>query len=501
MPTEYKNETGLGQDLGLCRDHELCGGCVYQGVPYEEQLRIKEDEVRGLLDAKSIKYGEFLPIQAAPSRYAYRNKMEYTFGDEVKNGPTTLGMHPRGRFMSIITVDQCQLVHEDFNKILRATLDFVECKGYSHYHKKRHTGLMRHLIVRRGVRTGELLVNIVTASDGAADGVGAAVGEVFDEAGYTEMIMNLPLENQVVGVLRTINDRLADAVYCDELRILSGRDYYNEEIMGLKFRVSAFSFFQTNVEAVENLYTYAVSLIDDFEGKDAFDLYCGTGTITQVLARKARTALGVEIVEEAVEVARQTAALNGLDNCRFIAGDCFKVLDSIDDKPDVIVVDPPRVGIKNDALDKIISYGVDQIVYVSCNPKSLAENLYYLQYYGYRVESVKPFDNFPGTKHVETVCLLSHQSKKFAQIKVDTEDLVDDNSLARPTYENIKEYILNKFGVKMHTLYIAQVKRKYGLPMRECCHKSKNEDYVQDQVTPEQEEMIVDALKHFKAIK
>ena len=404
MPTE--NSRGAYPELGLCRDYESCGGCVYQGVPYEEQLKNKEGEVRGLLDAKSIQYGEFLPIQAAPSRYAYRNKMEYTFGDEVKNGPTTLGMHPRGRFMSIITVDQCQLVHQDFNVILRATLDFVESKGYSHYHKKRHTGLMRHLIIRRGVRTGELLVNIVTASDGAGRG---GVGEVFDEAAYADMIMELPLENQVVGVLRTINDRLADAVYCDELRILSGRDYYNEEIMGLKFRVSAFSFFQTNVEAVENLYTYAVSLIDDFAGKDAFDLYCGTGTITQVLARKARTALGVEIVEEAVEVARQTAQLNGLDNCRFIAGDCFKVLDSISDKPDVIVVDPPRVGIKNDAQDKIISYGVDQIVYISCNPKSLAENLYYFQYYGYHVESVKPFDNFPGTKHTECVALLKKE--------------------------------------------------------------------------------------------
>ena len=404
MPTE--NSRGAYPELGLCRDYESCGGCVYQGVPYEEQLKNKEGEVRGLLDAKSIQYGEFLPIQAAPSRYAYRNKMEYTFGDEVKNGPTTLGMHPRGRFMSIITVDRCQLVHQDFNVILRATLDFVESKGYSHYHKKRHTGLMRHLIIRRGVRTGELLVNIVTASDGAGRG---GVGEVFDEAAYADMIMELPLENQVVGVLRTINDRLADAVYCDELRILSGRDYYNEEIMGLKFRVSAFSFFQTNVEAVENLYTYAVSLIDDFAGKDAFDLYCGTGTITQVLARKARTALGVEIVEEAVEVARQTAQLNGLDNCRFIAGDCFKVLDSISDKPDVIVVDPPRVGIKNDAQDKIISYGVDQIVYISCNPKSLAENLYYFQYYGYHVESVKPFDNFPGTKHTECVALLKKE--------------------------------------------------------------------------------------------
>ena len=231
--------------------------------------------------------------------------------------------------------------------------------------------------------------------------------EGFDEEAYVRAITGLQLENRVVGVLRTINDRLADAVYCDELRVLYGRDYYNEEIMGLKFKVSAFSFFQTNVDAVEKLYTYAVNLIDDFRGKKAFDLFCGTGTITQVLAKKASEVVGVEIVEEAVEMARRTAALNGLDNCRFIAGDCFKVLESIDDKPEVIVVDPPRVGISNDALDKIIGYGVDQIVYISCNPKSLANNLYYLQYYGYRVVSVKPFDNFPGTKHVECVVLLS----------------------------------------------------------------------------------------------
>ena len=313
MHTENSSKL-FGGEREICKDWEICGGCRYQGIPYEEQLAVKAAEVKNLLDAKSIKYGDLLPIQPAPSLYAYRNKMEYTIGDMEKGGPTTLGMHPRGRFMSIITVDECQLVHEDFNTILKATLDFVDSKGYSHYHKKRHTGLMRHLIIRRGVHTGELLVNIVTASDGGAKAGGpgdAGAGEMFDEQGYAEMIMGLELENEVVGVLRTINDRLADAVYCDELRVLSGRDYYNEKIMGLKFRVSAFSFFQTNVEAVENLYSYAVSLIDDFEGKTAFDLFCGTGTITQVLAKKARTVLGVEIVEEAVEVARQTAELNG----------------------------------------------------------------------------------------------------------------------------------------------------------------------------------------------
>lgn len=381
--------------MEICRDSNVCGGCVYQGVSYEEQLKNKAGEVRGLLDKKDIDYGQLLDIEPAPNRYHYRNKMEYTFGDMEKNGPMTLGMHKKKHFMSIITVDQCQLVHDDFNTVLRGMLDFVIEKGYSHYHKKNHRGLMRHLIVRRGVRTGELLVNVVTSSE-----------EGFDEEAFVEMIRSLPLESEVVGILRTINDRLADAVYCDELRVLDGRDYYMEEIMGLKFKVSAFSFFQTNVEAVENLYSYAIDLIDDFNNKTAFDLYCGTGTITQTLAKKAGKVIGIELVEEAVEAAKANAALNGLDNCEFIAGDVFEVLKNVEEKPDVIVVDPPRVGIKPDALDKIIGYGVNQIVYISCNPKTLTENLYYMQYYGYDVISVKPFDNFPGTKHTEAVALL-----------------------------------------------------------------------------------------------
>ncbi|MDO4545991.1 MAG: 23S rRNA (uracil(1939)-C(5))-methyltransferase RlmD, partial [Bacillota bacterium] len=348
--------------MEICRDSQLCGGCVYQGVPYEEQLKNKFGEVKGLLDKKDIRYGQLLPIEPAPDRYGYRNKMEYTFGDMEKDGPMTLGMHKKRHFMSIVTVDQCRLVHQDFNVILRAVLDFASENGYSHYHKKSHKGLMRHLIIRRGVRTGELLVNVVTSSE-----------EGFDEAGFTEMLQELPLENKIVGILRTINDRLADAVYCDELRILYGRDYYMERVLGLQFKVSAFSFFQTNVAAVENLYSYALGLIDDFENKTVFDLYCGTGTITQVLAQKAGHVIGVELVEESVEAAKENAALNGLTNCRFIAGDVFKVLETVSEKPDVIVVDPPRVGMSTDALDKIISYGVDQMVYISCNPKTLAE--------------------------------------------------------------------------------------------------------------------------------
>ena len=381
--------------MEICKHDEFCGGCIYQGTSYEEQLKIKENEVLSLLEKKDIKCEQIMPIEPAPCQYRYRNKMEYTFGDQVKDGPMTLGMHQKRRFMSIVTVDECQLVHDDFNKILRATLDFCTERGYKHYHKKSHRGLMRNLIVRCGVHTNELLVNIVTSSEPG-----------FDEEAFVELLKGLDLEFELVGVLRTFNDNIADAVNCEELKILEGRDYYMEKIMGLEFKVSAFSFFQTNIEAVENLYSYAVNLIDDFSGKVAFDLFCGTGTITQTLAQKAKRAVGVELVEEAVEAAKVNAELNGLDNCEFIAGDVFEVLETVAEKPDVIVVDPPRMGISPNALDKIISYGVNQIVYVSCNPKTLVENLYYLGYYGYKVKVLKPFDNFPNTKHIECVCLL-----------------------------------------------------------------------------------------------
>jgi 23S rRNA (uracil-5-)-methyltransferase RumA len=381
--------------MEICKHDEFCGGCIYQGTSYEEQLKIKENEVMALLEKKDIKCEAIMPIEPAPCQYRYRNKMEYTFGDQVKDGPMTLGMHQKRRFMSIVTVDECQLVHDDFNKILRGTLDFCTARGYKHYHKKSHRGLIRNLIVRRGVHTNELLVNIVTSSEPG-----------FDEEAFVEMLKGLDLEFELVGILRTFNDNIADAVNCEELKILDGRDYYMEEILGLKFKVSAFSFFQTNVEAIERLYTEALALVESFDGKSVFDLYCGTGTITQILALKAKEVLGIELVEEAVDAARINAAGNGLTNCKFLAGDVFEALQNVSEKPDVIVVDPPRVGIQPKALDKIIAYGVKEIVYISCNPKTLVENLKYMDYYGYKCKYLKPFDNFPMTKHTECICLL-----------------------------------------------------------------------------------------------
>lgn len=386
--------------MNICKHNDFCGGCTHQGVDYSLQLAMKNEEVLKLLTDKDIETEAYLGIEGSPKIFGYRNKMEFTFGDMIKDGEMTLGMHQKGRFMSIVTVDACQLVDKDYNIILRRVLDFCNSKGYRPYHKKSHVGFLRNLIIRKGERTKELLINLVTSSQNE-----------LDETGFVELLNGLKLENHIVGIVHTINDRVADFAYCDSIKVLYGQDYYSETIMGLNFNVSAFSFFQTNIEAVERLYQEALALIDDFDDKIVYDLYCGTGTITQTLALKAKKVIGVEIVDEAVEAARINAKLNNLNNCEFITGDVFEVLDHIIEKPDVIVVDPPRVGIHQKALEKIVSYGVKQILYISCNPKSLTDNLKYMDYYGYKVKSIKAYDNFPNTKHVEAVALMSRVGK------------------------------------------------------------------------------------------
>ncbi len=382
--------------MDICKAKDICGGCTSQGIPYEKQLEIKGKQVLDLIEAKKLHIDKIEEIEPAPEIFGYRNKMEYTFGDLEKDGELTLGMHKKRHFMSIVTVDECMLVHDDFNKILRAVLNWAKENGYTKYHKKTHKGLLRHLVIRRGIKSNQILVNIITTSE---DG--------FDEKGFVNLIKRLSLEHKIAGILRTINDELADAVKCNELRVLFGKPSYDEEISGLKFKVAAFSFFQTNVLAAERLYKEAIALIDNLDEKTVFDLFCGTGTITQIASQKAKKAVGIELVAEAIETAKESAYVNGLsDKCEFIAGDVFDVMENISEKPDVIIADPPRMGIAPKALDKIISYSAEQIVYISCNPKTLIENLYYLQYNGYDVKYLKPFDNFPNTKHTECIALL-----------------------------------------------------------------------------------------------
>ena len=390
-----------------------CGGCSYQTMSYDNQLKLKEDMVKGILD-KAIKGDyRFEGILGSPVQWGYRNKMEFSFGDQFKDGPLALGMHKKNSFHDIVTVDNCNIVDKDYNIILRCVLDYCAKRELPFYHKLRHEGYIRHLLVRRTTKTKELLVALVTTSD-------AEMKKKADLMRLVEEIKALDLSAKLCGVIHIINDGLADVVQSDETRVLYGQEYVYEELLGLKFKISVFSFFQTNSLGAEVLYSKAREYIGETKDKLIFDLYSGTGTIAQILAPVAKKVVGVEIIEEAVEAAKVNASLNNLDNCEFIAGDVLKVIDDLHDKPDLIVLDPPRDGINPKALQKIINFGVDRMVYISCKPTSLARDLEILQEQGYKVEKACAVDMFPGTVHVETVVLLSQQ-KPDDRIEVEIE--------------------------------------------------------------------------------
>lgn len=383
----------------VCRHFRQCGGCSILSIPYEKQLEIKKDQVLDLFDKAGLKDYEFVGINPSPSSVAYRNKMEYTFGDEYKDGPLSLGMHKVGRFIDIVTVDDCRIVDQDFKTIMARTRDFFEEKGLPYYRSFNHQGYLRHLVVRKGENTGELMVNIVTSSQ---------LDYNMDE--YKEFLLGIDLDSELVGVLHTINDGLADAVQCDEMRILYGRDYFYEEVLGLRFKVSPFSFFQTNTKGAEDLYTTARKFAGDRgHGKVVFDLYSGTGTIGQLMAKTAKKVYGIELVEEAVVAANQNAVLNNLDNCEFIAGDVAKVVSSLPEKPELIIVDPPRAGILGNGVKDIAEFGAKEIVYVSCNPRSLVENVVEFEARGYKLDKLELMDLFPNTPHCESVVLMTRK--------------------------------------------------------------------------------------------
>lgn len=377
-----------------CPHFGICGGCTYQNLDYPTQLAMKEKQVKDLVDSVCQNY-EFEGIKGSPRQFAYRNKMEFSFGDEVKDGPLALGMHKRGSFYDIVTVDQCEIVDDDYNKILACVLEYFKETDLSFYHKLSHQGYLRHLLVRKGQKTGEILIDLVTSTQ-----------SVPSLEGLKDRLLELELEGRIVGLLNTLNDSLADVVQNDETKILYGQDYFYEELLGLKFKISPFSFFQTNSLGAEVLYETARCYVGETKDKVIFDLYSGTGTIAQMLAPVAKKVIGIEIVEEAVKAAKVNAALNNLDNCEFIAGDVLKAIDLVKEKPDLIVLDPPRDGIHPKALLKIIDFGVDRMVYISCKPTSLVRDLEVLQGRGYEVVKVVGVDMFPGTGHVETIVAL-----------------------------------------------------------------------------------------------
>ena len=473
-----------------CKHFGICGGCRYQNLSYEQQLDLKKRQVEELIEKNGLSF-DIENIYGSPITEGYRNKMEFTFGDEEKDGPLALGMHKKNSFYDIVTLDDCRIVDPDFNVLLQAILKYFKEKGETYFHKIRHEGFLRHLVMRRSVKTGDILINLVTTTQSQ-----------LDESEFVNMILAQKIDGKVVGILHTLNDNLADVVQSDETKTLYGQDYFYEYLYNMRFKISPFSFFQTNTLGAEVLYDKVREYVGETKDKLIYDLYTGTGTIAQMLASVASKVVGVEIVEEAVEAAKKNAVDNHLDNCEFIAGDVLKVVDNLTKKPDILVLDPPRDGIHPKALTKIINFNVDEMVYVSCKPTSLMRDLLVFREAGYEVKRCCLVDMFPGTVHVETVVLLSKGEVDSKKIRVEfsLEDMDMSEFQDGATYPQIKEYVLEHTGLKVSNLYISQIKRKCGIGVGKNYNLPKSEDSRQPQCPPEKEKAIREAFKYFGMI-
>ena len=344
--------------------------------------------------------------------------------------------------------------------------------------------------MRRSVKTGDILINLVTTTQSQ-----------LDESEFVNMILAQKIDGKVVGILHTLNDNLADVVQSDETKTLYGQDYFHEYLYNMRFKISPFSFFQTNTLGAEVLYDKVREYVGETKDKLIYDLYTGTGTIAQMLASVASKVVGVEIVEEAVEAAKKNAVDNHLDNCEFIAGDVLKVVDNLTKKPDILVLDPPRDGIHPKALTKIINFNVDEMVYVSCKPTSLMRDLLVFREAGYEVKRACLVDMFPGTVHVETVVLLSQQKPDdVIEVDLDLDELDITSAESKATYQEIKDYVLKEFGLKVSTLYISQIKRKCGIEVGEHYNLSQKDNQKVPQCPKEKEDAIRAALEHFAMI-
>ena len=499
----------------VCDIFPLCGGCLCQTMPYESQLAMKEDMVLRLLD-EVVDDAIYDGILRSPIEFEYRNKMEFSFGDDVEDGPLTLGLHRRNTTYTVLNAHSCALAHRDVRKVLEATLDYCREMGLKKYDKKIHKGFLRFLLVRRSQTTGELLVYIVTSSQ-----------QEHDFSGWVEKLRQLPIEGSYAGIFHAIDDKMSDALKVDYAIPLYGKEYFYEELLGLKFKVTAFSFFQTNTPGAEVLYDAVRRYVTgDMPGqKDGsgdlsaqveqveadksstgapvlYDLYSGTGTIGQVLSPVARKVYGSELIPEAVDAARENAALNGITNCEFIAGDVLEKLAELPEKPDYIVLDPPREGINPKALSQIIDYGVGEMVYISCKASSFKRDMVTLRANGWKVKRYCLVDLFPQTMHIETVVQLSkgNISSQNVRVEFSLEDMDMSRFQQGATYEQIQAWVQEKYGFHVTHLNIAKTKRKCGIIERENHNHPKSEDSRSPKTPKEKEEAIMEAFKHFQMI-
>ncbi len=496
-----------------CKSHRQCGGCQIQALSYDRQLAFKQDKVRnnllrigGFSEAEVDRVME--PVVGMENPLRYRNKAQYPFGTDKQGNPIT-GFYA-GRTHSIISNTECYLGREENREILQTILDYMKEYHVNAYDEETGKGLIRHALIRTGFYTGEIMVCLVINYKGKQESYLPRQDKLLEKLalikGMTSVSVSINTERTNVIMGKEIHTIWGSDTITDKIRVRdTGKEdmpYTGEE---LTFSISPLSFYQVNPMQTEKLYSLALEYAGLTGKESVWDLYCGIGTISLFMALRAKEVYGVEIIPQAIDDARQNAARNHIANAEFFVGKAEEVLPAVYEKeeshPDVIVVDPPRKGCDEKCLDTMLKMAPSRIVYVSCDSATLARDLKLLCAGGYRLERVRPVDQFAHTVHVETVVLLS-QRKPDDVIEVEIElgemDLTSAESKA--TYAEIKDYVLKEHGLKVSNLYISQVKRKCGIEVGENYNLPKSEDSRQPQCPEEKEKAIKDALDHFGMI-
>ena len=489
----------------VCPMARKCGGCQIQEMKYPAQLAFKESKVRGNLERIGEVPGELLdqimhPVvgmdEEGMQPFRYRNKAQFPIGTD-KDGRVTAGFYA-GRTHSIIGNTDCVLGVEVNEEILNCILDFMEEFEIPAYDEVKHKGLVRHVLLRYGFKTDEIMVCLVIN--------GKTIPHCHDLVGRLRQIPGM------TSITLSSNTAKTNVIMGDTIRLLWGQEFITDYIGEIKYQISPLSFYQVNPVQTEKLYGLALDYAGLTGNETVWDLYCGIGTISLFLAKKAKQVYGVEIVPQAIDDARNNAKINDITNAEFYVGKAEEVLPEYYKEyekthngekahADVIVVDPPRKGCEESLLQTIVNMQPEKVVYVSCDSATLARDVKFLRAKGYELKDVTPVDQFPHTVHVETVVLLSQQKPDDTiEIDLDLDELDATSAELKATYQEIKDYVLKEFGLKVSSLYISQVKRKCGIEVGENYNLPKSENARVPQCPKEKEDAIKAALKYYAMI-
>lgn len=469
-----------------CPVAKLCGGCDFWHMDYEEECRLKAARVRQALNRIGGEDLLEIPILAAPTCRDYRNKAQYPVASQ--KGRAYAGFFKAGTH-SVVENHRCLILPEETDLVKKAVVDYVNHYRISVYEESLHKGLLRHIYVRRGAVSGQILVCLVINGQ---------------KLPHTEdLIRRLQAFPGFTSLVLSVNTQPGNTILGKEFITLYGPGYIEDTLCGLTFRLSARSFYQVNHHQAQRLYEAAISQAAITKNDLVLDLYCGVGTITLAMAKAAGKVIGVEVVEQAVEDARENAKRNGIENAEFFCGDAGKAALALETKgirPDVVVVDPPRKGLNGDTIEALHRMAPRRIVYVSCDPATLARDVALLKERGYALQNAIAADLFPRCAHVETIVCLSKLADTHIEMEIDPEELDTITAKVSPTYPKIKAYILEHHGLKVSSLAIAQTKKKCSLEVSECYNLPSGHGRPPTNLTPEREAAIREAFQYYGLI-